>query len=142
MKLILLFALLLAELEGVAQDVKLAKNGLPKDAKMILLTSNESTDNLYKATARALFERGYSIKSSDPSLGIIQTGHKQVKGGWWLQVLVSVEGNSVKFKGRAAGQRYGGKELANSGSNRYIFAFEDLNELAKSIPHTKIEYLQ
>jgi hypothetical protein len=120
---------------------KKSKNGLPKNARVISVSTDLNKDQLYQKTARLILEKGFTLRASDPLIGIIQSGHKKVRGGWWLKVTATIDDNVVKFTGLAAGQRYGGRELTNSGANKYIFAFDAMNELAESIPHNKIEYL-
>lgn len=117
------------------------KTGLPKYARVITVTTDLARDQLYQKVARLIIDEGFTLRDSDPLLGILHSGHKRVRGGWWLKVTATVDENVVNFTGLAAGQRYGGRKLINAGTNRYIFAFEAMDELAKSIPNVKIEYL-
>lgn len=121
---------------------KVAKNGIPYRAKAILVKTDLPADKLFDVTAKTLFKNGFQIKVSTEAIGLIQTEHKKVRGGWWLKVIATVEGSTVKFEGLAAGQRYAGTKLVNKKRNKHKFAFESMNEVATAIPHTSIEYLQ
>lgn len=136
----ILLLLLLVAPGAMAQ--KLAKNGIPYRAKSIIVKTELPADKLFDITAKTLFKDGFQIKVSTEAIGLIQTEHKKVKGGWWLKVIATVDGNTVKFEGLAAGQRYAGTKLVNKKRNKHKFAFEAMNEVAMAIPHTSIEYLQ
>ena len=138
MRYLLLFLLISAASFGQ----KLSKNGIPYRANAIVVKTDLPADKLFDVTAKTLFKNGFQIKVSTEAIGLIQTEHKKVKGGWWLKVIATVDGNTVKFEGLAAGQRYAGTKLVNKKRNKHKFAFEAMNEVALSIPHTSIEYLQ
>lgn len=133
---------LLLMCSSVAMAQKVAKNGIPYRAKAILVKTDLPADKLFDVTAKTLFKNGFQIKVSTEAIGLIQTEHKKVRGGWWLKVIATVEGSTVKFEGLAAGQRYAGTKLVNKKRNKHKFAFESMNEVATAIPHTSIEYLQ
>lgn len=136
----LLFFLLVAS--TAFGQAKLAKNGIPYRARAIVVKTDLPADKLFDVTAKTIFKNGFQIKQSTEAIGLIQTEHKKVKGGWWLKVIATVDGNTVKFEGMAAGQRYAGVTLVNKKRNKHKFAFEAMNEVARAIPHTSIEYLQ
>lgn len=140
-KLLFLFCLLFISLISFAQkQTKLAKNGLPLGASVIVIKSTIGQDRIFNTVTKIISQNGFEINKAIEAIGEIQTLHKKVRGGWWLKVIAKVEGNVVILEGLAAGQRYGGQKLINKKRNKHIFPFEAMNELALAIPHDSIEY--
>ena len=137
---ILYFALL--PLAGLAQENQLARNGLPKNAKIITLKTELEGDKLFESVARVLFDEGYEIKSSDKNTGIIQTDNKNVRAGWCLRLSISINGPSAKIRGNTYLPRLSDDELVNYGmkGSLNLMAFSEMDRIAKLIPHTSIEY--
>lgn len=144
MNRLLLFLIFLTPLCVNAQaDKTLAKNGLPKNAKVIALESELEGDKLFESVARILFDQGYEINSSDKHTGIIQTDNKNVKAGWYLRISISVSGKSARLRGNTYLPRLSDDELINYGmkGSLNLMAFSEMARIAKLIPHTSIEYL-
>lgn len=141
-RFLLLFLILASR--AFSQDVPLAKNNLPKNAKIILLESDQTKDALFESVARVLFDNGYEMKSSDKNTGIIQTDNKNVKGGWYLRLSISISESSVRVRGNTFIPRLIDDELKNYGmkGSLNLIAFSEMDRIAKLIPHTKINYLE
>lgn len=124
-------------------DRALAKNGLPKNAKIITLSSDQTKNELFEATARVLFDNGYEVKNSDKDTGIIQTDNKSIKGGWHLRLSISVTDKSVRVRGNIYIPRMMDDDLENYGmrGSLNLLAFSEMDRIAKLIPHNSIEYL-
>jgi|GEM_PF-6005120 len=137
----LLFFLLLISYTSFAQDAKLAKNGLPEGARIISLHM-EPGGNHFDTVTQILFRNNFNIGKSDKAAGLIQTGLTKVKGGY-IRLYVAIIGDVVDIRGDASFDSVGGHELVNTGPKKGLkqLMFVEMDKIAKSIPHKKIDYL-
>lgn len=143
MKNIFFLSLLLLSSGVFGQDTLDKKNEIPKKAKVFVVTTEYSSDQLFEKVSKALFDNGYELETPDKSTGIIQSKYKKTKSGWWVKLKTSIENNEVKIRGMVSPEEGGRNaiEIDNSGPKRYMVGIAEMDKIAKSIPHTKIAYL-
>jgi hypothetical protein len=139
-----LIVLILFTLPSFAQSkLELAKNGLPKDARVIVINTDNNPKQ-FERIAEILFTEGYEIRKKDQESGIIQTSFKRIKGGWHVKLLIGYTSESIKIRGDCSADRVGGHEITNTGGKNSLkqIGFMEMDRIAKKFPSIKVDYLQ
>lgn len=141
MKLPVIF-LIIISFSKISFGQELAKNGLPLNAKAIILDSDKNYEDLFWITSKVLFDQEYEIKQANKDIGIIQTELKNVKGGWYLRLSLSVSEGFVKILGYTKVLRDDNDQVINYGmkGSLNLMAFDEMSRIANAIPNTGVRY--
>ena len=117
-----------------------------KNADEILLTVNEPPNKAYQDFAKYLSNNGFGLASTDKSLMFIKTDNKQIaKSNFSYHINATIDSSKVTvihILGIGSNLLGGNFNVENRGSYKSALkvAWNEMDRLAESYPHTKIMY--
>lgn len=117
-----------------------------KNANEILLTVNESPQKAYKHFAKYLSDNGFGLANTNKSLMYIKTDNKQIaKSNFSYHINATIDSSKVTvihILGTGSNLMGGHFTIENRGAYKSALkvGWDEMNQLAKSYPHTQLMY--